>query len=97
MNMAENNKTPTKLTKGSRYRIVSKGDSTGHTTSAGEFLGYVQFGQDSGLLLKLTGLDQEMEGTMRIIPSTTVLYIDILDSKDEEEVKKKDVQLVSYG
>lgn len=95
--MVESSKAPTKLTKGSRYRIVSKGDSTGHTTSAGEFLGYIQFGQDSGLLLKLSGMDQDMEGTMRIIPSATVLYIDILDAKEEEEVRKKDVQLVSYG
>lgn len=95
--MSENSKAPTKMTKGSRYRIVSKGDSTGHITSAGEFMGYVQFGQDAGLLLKLMGLNPDMDGTMRIIPSTMVLYIDILEAKEEEEVRKKDVQLVSYG
>jgi hypothetical protein len=97
MKMAENSKTPTKLTKGSRYRIVSKGDSTAYITSAGEFMGYIQFGQDSGLLLKLIGLNPDLDGTMRIIPSMTVLYIDILEVKEEEEVRKKDVPLVSYG
>jgi hypothetical protein len=93
--MDQPNKVPNKLTKGSRYRVLSKGESTAAILSEGEFLGYVQFGQDSGLLLDLD--PKEDRARLRIIPMANILYIDILVTKEEEEGKKKDVPLVSYG
>jgi len=89
-------KPVTKLTKGSRYKIVSKKDENGVVISEGEFQGYVQFGQDSGLCILM---DQGLEGRKitRIVPSINVLYIDVIEAKEEEEVKKKETPLVSYG
>jgi hypothetical protein len=95
--MTQNEKFPTKLTKGSKYRVVSKGDNNGNITTVGEFHGYVQFGQDSALCLKLEATEEWMNGVQRMIPSNNVLYIDILQSNEEEEVKKKDSPQVSYG
>jgi len=95
--MAQNEKFPTKLTKGSKYRIVSKGDNNGNVTTIGEFQGYVQFGQDSALCLKLEAADEWMNGILRMIPSINILYIDILTVNEEEEIKKKDSPQVSYG
>lgn len=95
MRMTELIKVPTKLTKGSRYKVMSKSDNSSPLTSQGEFLGYIQFGQDSGLLLRLDS--QGEEGRMRIIPSSNVIYLDILETKEEEETKKKEAPLVSYG
>ncbi|MFA5312901.1 MAG: hypothetical protein WC375_06220 [Methanomassiliicoccales archaeon] len=88
-------KPVTKLTKGSRYKIVSKGEATSMIVSEGEFQGYVQFGQDSGLCI-LIGSDEKDKVT-RLIPSNNVLYIDVIEAKEEEEVKKKETPLVSYG
>ena len=95
--MSENNKSPTKLTKGSKYRVLSKGDSNNNIITIGEFTGYIQFGQDSAIQIVQRGLDPEIEGVTRIIPLTAVLYIDVLDMKEEEEVKKKVSPMVSYG
>ncbi|MCE5296072.1 MAG: hypothetical protein LLG16_03085 [Euryarchaeota archaeon] len=85
----------TKLTKGSRYKIVIKTEASSTFVSEGEFQGYVQFGQDSGLcvLVDSDGKDK----VTRLIPSNNVLYIDVIESKEEEEVKKKETPLVSYG
>jgi hypothetical protein len=85
----------TKLTKGSRYKIVIKAENTNTFISEGEFQGYVQFGQDSGLCVLI---DSEGKGKVtRLIPSNNVLYIDVIEAKEEEEVKKKETPLVSYG
>ncbi|QLH75023.1 MAG: hypothetical protein HPY73_05935 [Methanomassiliicoccales archaeon] len=89
-------RTITRLTKGSRYRVVSKGDLNSSIVSEGDFQGFVQFGQDSGLCMLLDQRTGEEKMT-RIIPSANVLYIDVIDAKEEEEVKRKDVPLVSYG
>ena len=94
--MAEGEKVPTKLTKCSKYRVVSKGDNSSNIT-IGEFQGYVQFGQDSGLCLKVESEDASVNGLLRIIPTLSVLYIDVIKSNEEEEIKKKDSPQVSYG
>lgn len=95
--MGQNEKVPTKLTKGSKYRVLSKGDSNTNVLSMGEFQGYLQFGQDSGLCLRLESDDAQLNGTLRIIPAMSVLYIDIIKVNEEEETKKKDSPQVSYG
>jgi hypothetical protein len=95
--MVQNDKMPSKLTKGSKYRVLSRGDNSTNVVSTGEFQGYVQFGTDSGLCLKIESEEAELNGVLRIIPSMAVLYIDILKSNEEEEIKKKDSPQVSYG
>jgi hypothetical protein len=86
-------KIPTKLTKGSRYRVTSRwGDSSTKVTE-GEFEGHVMIGTDSGLCLQI---DEGGKQVYRIIPTQVILAIDILSMKQEEDEKKETPQ-VSYG
>ena len=90
-------KYPNKLTKGSKYRIVSRGGKDDQFVSTGEFMGYVQFGQDSGVCIRLESEDKELEGVLRIIPSMSVLIIDVLDYKHEEDRLKKEPDSIFYN
>ena len=87
--MIEEDKYPSKLTKGSKYRIISRGGKDEQFDSVGEFMGYVQFGQDSGVCLKLQSEDEKLDGVLRIIPAMSVLIIDVLSYKHEEDLKKE--------
>ncbi len=93
----EEEKYPSKLTRGSKYRIVSRGGKDEQFVSLGEFMGYVQFGQDSGVCLKLLSEDTDLDGILRIIPSTSVLIIDVLDYKHEEDRLKKEPDSIFYN
>jgi hypothetical protein len=93
----EEEKYPSKLTKGSKYRIVSRGGKDEQIVSTGDFMGYVQFGQDSGLCLKLQSDDAELEGILRIIPAMSVLIIDVLNYKHEEDRLKKEPDSIFYN
>ncbi|MGD0817798.1 MAG: hypothetical protein ABR986_05290 [Methanomassiliicoccales archaeon] len=93
----EEEKYPSKLTKGSKYRIISRGGKDEQFVSIGEFMGYVQFGQDSGLCLKLLSEDQKMDGMLRIIPAMSVLIIDVLNYKHEEDRLKKEPDSIFYN
>ena len=93
----EDEKYPSKLTKGSKYRIISKGGKDDQIISIGEFLGYTQFGQDSGLCISLQSEDKKLDGTTRIIPSMAVFVIDVLDFKHEEDRKKNEPDSIFYN
>ena len=93
----EEEKYPSKLTKGSKYRIISKGGKDEQLISIGEFMGYTQFGQDSGLCLKLQTEDKKMDGTIRIIPAMAVMIIDVLNYKHEEDRLKKEPDSIFYN
>jgi hypothetical protein len=93
----EDEKYPSKLTKGSKYRIISRGGKDEQFTSTGEFMGYVQFGQDSGVCIKLQSDDMDLNGVLRIIPSMSVLVIDVLDYKHEEDRLKKEPDSIFYN
>jgi hypothetical protein len=60
-------------------------------------MGYVQFGQDSGLCLKLQSDDAELEGILRIIPAMSVLILDVLNYKHEEDRLKKEPDSIFYN
>ena len=77
-------KYPTKLTKGSRYHLVLGLGGGGTMEVQGEFVGYLQYGSDMALTIRTE------EGTMRVVPSRSVLYLDILDSKDEKDERPKE-------
>ncbi|MBN1109612.1 MAG: hypothetical protein JXA45_02510 [Methanomassiliicoccales archaeon] len=77
-------KPPTKLTKGSRYRLVLALGAGSTMEVQGEFVGYLQYGSDMALILRLE------EGGMRVVPSRSVLYLDILDSKEEKDERSKE-------
>ena len=75
---------PTRLTKGSRYHLVL-GLGGGNTIDVeGEFLGYLQYGSDVALTMRMDG------GGLRAVPSRSVVYLDILDSKEEREEPPKE-------
>lgn len=77
-------KYPTKLTKGSRYRLVLSVGGGGTLEVMGEFVGYLQYGSDVALNILLEG------GGLRVIPARSVLYLDILDSKEEKDERPKE-------
>ena len=79
--MVDEDDYPSKLTKGSKYHVISQGGEHVQFDSVGEFMGYVQFGQGSGLCLKLQSEDAKLDGVLRIIPAASVLIIDVLGYK----------------
>ncbi|HIH76529.1 MAG TPA: hypothetical protein HA343_04355 [Methanomassiliicoccales archaeon] len=77
-------KYPTRLTKGSRYHLVI-GTGGGSTLEMdGEFVGYIQYGSDVALTMRMDA------GTLRVVPSRSIIYLDILDSKEEKDERPKE-------
>lgn len=77
-------KYPTKLTKGSHYRLTVPLGGGGVQTMEGEFVGYLQYGSDVALTMRME------DGALRIVPSRSVLYLDILSSKEEKDERPKE-------
>ncbi|MCG7840747.1 MAG: hypothetical protein MIO87_02430 [Methanomassiliicoccales archaeon] len=77
-------KYPTKLTKGSHYRLTLSLGGEGTMEMEGEFVGYIQYGSDMALMLRLDG------DAVRVVPSRSVLFFDILDFKDEKDDRPKE-------
>lgn len=85
------------LTKGSRYRIISKGSGETPMTTIGVFKGYTSFGHDSALSVQLDPEKEGEQGVVRLIPCLTVLTIDILTFKPEEKVEEKEETKAYFG
>ncbi len=77
-------KFPTKLTRGSRYRLTLALGGGGTLEVEGEFVGYLQYGSDTALTICME------EGALRVVPSRSVLFLDILDSKEEKDERPKE-------
>ena len=85
------------LTKGSRYRVTSKGSGETPLVTIGVFKGYTSFGHDSALSIQL---DPEKEGapvTYRLIPCLTVLAVDVLAFKPEERADEREEVKIYFG
>ncbi len=77
-------KYPSRLTKGSRYHLVI-GTGGGSTMEMeGEFVGYMQYGSDVALTMRLDS------GSLRVVPSRSIIYLDIIDSKEEKDERPKE-------
>ncbi|HUL38977.1 MAG TPA: hypothetical protein VLU38_01685 [Methanomassiliicoccales archaeon] len=85
------------LTKGSRYRIISKGSGEAPMTTVGVFKGYTSFGHDSALSMQLDPEKEGDQGMIRLVPCLTVLVIDIISFKPEEKVEEKEETKVYFG
>ena len=85
------------LTKGSRYRIISKGSGDTPMTTVGVFKGYTSFGHDSALSMHLDPEKEGEQGMVRLIPCLTVLLIDVITFKPEEKVEEKEEVKVYFG
>ena len=77
-------KFPSKLTKGSRYHLVIGTGGSSTLEMEGEFVGYLQYGSDVALTMRLAS------GSLRVVPSRSVIYLDILDSKEEKDERPKE-------
>lgn len=85
------------LTKGSRYRVTSKGSGESPLVTVGVFKGYTSFGHDSALSLQLDPEKEGEPGMVRLIPCLTVLAVDVIIFKPEEKVEEKEEVKVYFG
>lgn len=75
---------------------MSEGGEDGPFVSTGTFKGYVVFGHDSAVSIELDSSHGEDAGTVRIIPCSSVLSIDVLSLKREEDEKTGDERGVYF-
>ncbi|MDD1743834.1 MAG: hypothetical protein LUO85_04325 [Methanomassiliicoccales archaeon] len=94
-NKQENEET--KLSRGSIYRVMSKGSGPEPIVTTGTFKGYTAFGHDTALSILIDPEKVGEPGMMRFIPCTTVLAVDVLAFKQEEKEKDKDEAKVYFG
>lgn len=84
------------LTKGSRYKVVSRGSGPEAVVTVGVFRGYTQIGNDSALSMELESEKDGMPPMVRILPCLAVLAIDVLTFKPEEKEKEKKKEADGY-
>jgi hypothetical protein len=84
-----NKKEDSKLTEGSRYKIISIGGRDSSLETEGVFLGYASIGIDeAGLLIEMGASHGESKGKLRIVPLHAILAIDVLDVKEHGETEE---------
>lgn len=84
------------LVKGSMYRVTSAGTADHRVVTEGEFVGYQQFGDETAMALRMSA--GEMKGSVRIIPCSAVLYVDVLrQEKEPGRPKDKSEKMEFYG
>jgi hypothetical protein len=87
----------TTLSRGSVYRVTSKGSGPEPIITIGVFKGYTSFGHDTALSILMESEKELEQGKMRFVPCTTVLAVDVLTFKQEEKEKEKDEAKVYFG
>ena len=85
------------LSKGSRYRITSKGSGDMPLVTVGLFKGYTAFGHDSALSMQLDPEKEGGPGMVRLIPCLTVLVVDVISFKPEEKPEEKEEVKIYFG
>jgi hypothetical protein len=75
------------LTEGCRYSVVTDKN----TRSRGMFKGYAMLGTESAIVLQIS------EGTTRIIPIASIIYIDLIGSGERKRQDDKKQESVYYG
>lgn len=87
---SEKERRPPTLTVGSRVRILSAGAEEAGLVSIGTFRGLVSVGGDNVVAIELEEPEAD-KGRIRLVATTAVWAIDILEAKAEEE-KRSDKQ-----
>ncbi len=83
----------THLTKGSRYKIVSASSTEDNVVSEGMLEGFLSMGEEPAILLNIGDSKNEK---LRIIPVSTILFIDVLEQNEVKEKREKgDVTYIS--
>jgi hypothetical protein len=85
------------VTKGSRYRVISKGSGPEPIITLGVFKGYTAFGHDTALVMQMDPENEGESGLTRLIPAMVVLAVDILSFRPEEKEKDKEEVKVYFG
>jgi len=78
------------LTVGSKYRICSVHGKEGVMITEGIFKGYTSIGSDEAICMELSKKHRNLAGKIRVIPTSMILSIDILEeakAKEDEEEK----------
>jgi hypothetical protein len=91
------NNEETTLSRGSVYRVVSKGSGPEPIITIGIFKGYTSFGHDTALSILMDPEKEGEAGKVRFVPCTTVLALDVLTYKQEEKAKEKEEVKVYFG
>ena len=91
------NNEETTLSRGSVYRITSKGSGPEPIVTTGIFKGYTSFGHDTALSILMQPEREGEPGMMRHVPCATVLAVDVLTFKQEEKEKEKEEAKVYFG
>jgi len=91
------NNEETTLSRGSIYRVVSKGSGPEPIITIGIFKGYTSFGHDTALSILLDPEKEGELGKMRFVPCMAVLAVDVLTFKQEEKAKEKEEAKVYFG
>ncbi|HXZ23924.1 MAG TPA: hypothetical protein VEH08_04235 [Methanomassiliicoccales archaeon] len=87
--MAQNkNEEAITLTRGSRYRVISRGSGPEPIVTVGVFKGYASFGHDTALTMEVQGSEGE-NPILRLLPCLAVLSVDVLEFKPEDKAKEK--------
>jgi hypothetical protein len=97
MAAAKSNNEETTLSRGSIYRVVSKGSGPEPMITVGVFKGYTSFGHDTALSILMDPEKEGEQGKVRFLPCTTVLAVDVLTYKQEEKAKEKEEAKVYFG
>jgi hypothetical protein len=87
----------TNLSRGSTFRVTSKGSGPEPIVTFGLFKGYTSFGHDTALSILMDSEKQGEPGKMRFIPCTMVLAVDVITFKQEEKEKEKEEAKVYFG
>ena len=78
------------LTVGSRYSIKSLESRDKPLVSSGKFIGYTAIGHDEGMAMELNESHGNEAGRVRIIPTHTIISIDIIEAAEKEDKKRPD-------
>jgi len=78
------------LTPGSRYRIKSLESRDKPLMTSGKFIGYTAIGHDEGMAMELDSTHEDESGHIRVVPTHTIVCIDIIEAAEKEDKKRPD-------
>ena len=87
-----------RLIEGSFYRMTSVGSRESPLISQGTFLGFTSIGSDEGICIRLDSTHDDLENTVRVIPSHMLLAVDLIkQKKDSDDTGEDDKTALYFG
>lgn len=78
------------LTQGSVYAVRSLGTREEMVVSQGTFQGFVSVGTADAMILELGESHGDDAGTLRLIPSHMILFLDVVEAAESEATEEVD-------